>query len=67
MLRVRIVLICQYILDQCIASVFVAKYLNLNIITSFEKIYIATITRGNAYKQRKTPACNVSIGTHLKI
>lgn len=67
MLQVRIELICQYILDQCIASVFVGKYLNLNVIQSLKKIYIATFTRDNAYKQRKTPACNVSIGTHLKI
>lgn len=67
MLQVRIVLVYQYILDQCIASVFVGKYLNLNVIKSFEKIYIATFTRGNAYKQIKTPACNVSICTHLKI
>lgn len=67
MLQVRIVLVCQYILDQCIASVFVAKYLNLDIIKSLKKIYIAAITRRNAYKQRKTPACNLAIGTHLKI
>lgn len=62
MLQVRILFVCQYILDQCIASVSVTKYLNLNIIKSFEKIYIATFIRSNTYKQRKTPACNVSIG-----
>lgn len=64
MLQVWIVFVCQYILDQCIASVFEGKYLNLNIIKSFEKDYIATFTRGKAYKQRRTPEWNVSIGTH---
>lgn len=45
MLQVRIVFVCQYILDQCIASVFEGKYLNLNIIESFEKYYIATLVK----------------------
>lgn len=45
MLQVRIVFVCQYILDQCIASVFEGKYLNLNIIESFEKDYIATLVK----------------------
>lgn len=54
-LQVRIVLICLYILDQCIASVFVAKYLNLNIIKSFEKNYIATITRETPTNKERRP------------